>query len=1110
MHLRALGWTLALGVGAISACSGESSLPSTKGSGEPKSGLAQKPAAIRAEGYLVTEAPSDGAFAVFANGQAAPLFVSASDFPGVIRAAADLQGDIEKVTGVLPSLTEADTPTGSTAILIGTLGQSALIDSLVAAGKIDVSSIEGKWEAFIVAPVAQPVEGVDQGLVIVGSDKRGTIYGIYELSEEMGVSPWHYFADVPARARSAVYVPAGLHSMGEPAVKYRGFFINDENPALYDWYRAAFSQPDAGIKSDLYVHVFELLLRMKGNYLWPAMWGKSFNVDDAQNGDLADEYGVVMGTSHHEPLTRSEQEWYDTGHTQEQWNYGNNGAELRSFWQDGVERSGDREVLLTVGMRGSGDVPNPDAGIPLMESIVSAQRQIIGDVTGKDPAQVPQVWTLYKEVQGYYDDGMQVPEDITLMFADDNWGNIRRLPTAGANRSGGYGVYYHYDYVGGPRSYKWLNTNPIPRVWEQMRRAYALGADRVWIVNVGDIKPVEYPLHFFMDLAWDPEGWTAARLADYPRRWAKAQFGDEHAAEIGQLVSQYSKFNGRRKPELLSGSTYHATNFREATRVVEEYNALVTEAEAIEATLPENVKDAYFQLVLHPILACANLNDMYVSQAKNGLYADQGRASTNTMAQRVGDLFDNDTTIMNRYHSIADGKWNHMMKQTHIGYTNWEQPATQVRPTTETISVGAAALGVAVEGSAQAVTSGTATLPELSVYHPDEVRHIEVFNRGNGSVDFTAVPAEAYVSVDPASGTLGEDATISVSVDWSQVPAGDSEATIAIGGITVALPLRKPASPDPATVVGFVEQNGYISVDASHYTSKIDAGDVGWKIIPDLGRTGNAVHVQPDAAASVTAGAATPQLHYKMHFFETGQVEVRVYVSPSLPVRGSHYRYAVAFDDGAPQTVDIHTGLPDDFFDTAPTWEGWVSDNIIVKTTNLSVSSAGEHDLKLFMVDSGVVVQKIVVARAGLPGTYLGPPTRRPLNVEVEEVLPDTGNEPGTPGSSGGASSAAGGTGNGSGSGGAPGGGAASGVGGAVTGVGGNAPGTPGAGGVDGSGAGAATDGTGMPGEGCGCRTTGRASTTPWAGWAALLGLCAVVARRRRGLDGARQTRSAA
>ena len=430
-----------------------------------------------------------------------------------------------------------------------------------------------------------------------------------------------------------------------------------------------------------------------------------------------------------------------------------------------------------------------------------------------------------------------------------------------------------------------------------------------------------------------------------------------------------------------------------------------------EQKLPADQKDAYFQLVLHPILACANLNAMYVAQGKNSRYASQGRASTNTMASKVNDAFTNDTTITNRYHAVNAGKWNHMMDQTHIGYTTWDQPASQVRPSTQTISAtGAAAIGVSIEGATAALipSSAAGTLPELSAYYPQEARYIEVFNRGAGSFDYQAKSDAAYVTITPASGTLSADLTLEVKADFSQVPAGKSTATITVtgagGDVDLKLPLNNPASPSPASLAGFPEVNGRVSLDASHYSANVKKGGVGWSVIPDLGRTGNGVHIQPDDAASLTPGTDSPHLEYKLYLAEAGQVQAQVYLSPSLPASGSHYRYAVSFDDQAPQTVDIHSGLPNVFNDTAPVWEGWVSDNIIVKSTNLTPSSAGEHTLKLWMVDSGVVVQKIVVSRGTLPSSYLGAPTRLPLNTTLDVVIPDRGTPDPAGGAAGGSS----------------------------------------------------------------------------------------------------------
>lgn len=439
---------------------------------------------------------------------------------------------------------------------------------------------------------------------------------------------------MPVKQQQNLYVLPGRHTDGEPAVKYRGIFINDEAPALAGWATEKFG----GFNAEFYAHVFELIVRLKGNYLWPAMWGRTFYVDDPKNPELADAYGVVIGTSHHEPLMRAHDEWRRFGSSP--WNYQTNPDTLQKFWREGIRRMGDNESLVTIGMRGDGDEPMSEgSNIALLEKIVKDQRGIIADVTGKPASETPQVWALYKEVQDYYDKGMRVPDDVMLLLADDNWGNIRKLPKIGEKeRPGGYGIYYHFDYVGGPRNYKWINTNPLPRIWEQMHLAYEHGVNRIWIVNVGDIKPIEFPTEFFLDYAWNPAKWSAERLDDYTRLWAAEQFGEEHAAAIANMLSRYGKYNALRKPELLSPETYSLTNYREAERVVAEYNELAEKAEQLYQKMPDEAKDAFYQLVLYPVKASANLNALYLAVAKNHLYAKQGRAATNQMADKAKAL----------------------------------------------------------------------------------------------------------------------------------------------------------------------------------------------------------------------------------------------------------------------------------------------------------------------------------------------------------------------------------------------------------------------------------------------------------------------------------------
>jgi Glycosyl hydrolase family 115/Gylcosyl hydrolase family 115 C-terminal domain len=946
-------------------------------------GMAQRPSAVEPPTYVSSNA-APGAFPLSSAGKSAPLWVSTRDFPGVLRAANDLRTDIGRVTGAAPLLSSDTNPSQRDVVIIGTIGRSPLVDGLVRQRKLDVSSVAGRWETFLIQTVANPAPGIARGLVIAGSDKRGTIFGIYDLSARIGVSPWTWWADVPVRRESELFVLPGWYSLGPPAVKYRGIFINDEAPAFSGWAREKFG----GINHQVYERVFELILRLKGNYLWPAMWGNAFADDDSLNARLADDYGIVMGTSHHEPLTRAQQEWRRYG--KGPWNYEENDSTLRAFWRAGIQRMGTRENVVTIGMRGDGDMPmTQGSNIALLERIVADQRAIIADVTGKDASATPQLWALYKEVQDYYDKGMRVPDDVTLLFADDNWGNIRRLPAPqDRNRKGGFGVYYHFDYVGGPRNYKWLNTNPLARVWEQMHVAYESGADRIWIVNVGDLKPMELPIQFFLEYAWRPEWWPAERLPEYTRRWVERQFGAEHAGEIAEVVTTYLKFAGRRKPELLTPETYSLANYREAETIVAGFSELATRAERIQRALPDEFRDAYYELVLHPVLASANLNDLHVTVAKNRLYAQQGRASTNALADRARRLFARDAEISRYYNdTLAGGKWPHMMDQTHIGYTYWQEPPRNVMPRVDVIQVPPAAeLGVAWEGQQPfdpAMLAGggggpfrnrEAALPEFDAYQRQSY-WIDVFNRGQAPFEFTAHAGQPWVVVTPDRGKVELEQRLAVTVDWTKAPVGLDRVPITVTGpnerrVVIQAVVRNPAAPKRDEIIGFVEGNGYVSIEAEHFTRAVAAAPISWQRIPDLGRTLSGMTALPVTAPSQRPAGGSPRLEYRMFLHDSGTVQLRAYLSPTLNYSGRKegLRYAVSFDNESPQVVNMAA-------DTAlRSWEQSVADNVTTPLTRHHLDRAGEHVLNFWMVDPGVVLQRLVVDLGGVKPSYLGPP----------------------------------------------------------------------------------------------------------------------------------------
>lgn len=924
------------------------------------------------ESYISTK-KGKGNFTLSASGKSAPLYVSSKDYPGVIRVLKHLQIDISRVTNAQPDLSIDTIPGSKEIVLVGTLGRSPLIDKLVQDRKLNVEGIAGKWETFLIQVVEKPLPDVARALIIVGSDKRGTIYGIYDLSAKIGVSPWYWWADVPVKKQSNLYVMPGRHTRGEPKVRYRGIFINDEAPALSGWAYEKFG----GFNSKFHEHVFELILRLKGNYLWPAMWGRAFYVDDPINPQLADEYGIVIGTSHHEPMMRAHAEWAQFGSGP--WNYEKNDSVLKKFWRYGIKRMSSYESIVTIGMRGDGDEPMSEkANIALLERIVKDQRKILGEVTDKDVTTIQQIWALYKEVQEYYDKGMRVPDDVTLLLCDDNWGNIRKLPKLSDKpRSGGYGIYYHFDYVGGPRNYKWLNTNQIARVWEQMHLAYEYGARQIWIVNVGDIKPMEFPIEFFLDYAWNPEEWTAERLPEYTQLWAERQFGARYSKGIADILTGYTKFNSRRKPELLSPDTYSLVNYREAETVVGDYNKLAEKAQRIYDFLPADYRDAFYQLVLHPVIACANLNELYVTVGKNRLYAKQGRAATNILVEKAKELFNKDSAITYYYNNVmANGKWRHMMDQTHIGYTYWQQPEKNVMPEVREIEIPAAAdMGVTIEGSVNWWPNdiSEAVLPEFDPYHR-QTCYIEVFNRGKTPFEYTVQAEKPWVQVNPKRGRIGTEERLWVSVDWKKAPAGQHRVPITVTGlnegrVVVYAVISNPSSPKRNHVDRFVESNGYVSIEAEHYTRAVNTHPIAWQRIPDLGRTLSAMTPFPVTAPTQPPQGDSPRLEYRMYLFSKGEVKVKAYLSPTLNFHNNQgLRYGISFDNEPAQIINMHANK------TFQDWEESVRNNVTVEVSKHTLSTVGEHVLKLWVVDPGIVLQKLVVETGEVRPSYLGPP----------------------------------------------------------------------------------------------------------------------------------------
>lgn len=611
---------------------------------------------------LVVPGGGAGDFPLVHQGAAAPIFVAASDHPGVRLAAANLQADIARVTGKRPDL-PAGRPAAARAVVIaGTMGKSPLVDELVRSGKIRPDAIAGKWESFQLATVANPLPGVEHALVIVGSDRRGTIYGLYELSEQMGVSPWHYWADVPVRRQESLYIRAGTHTQGPPGVKYRGIFINDEDWGLHPWALNTLEPESKGIGPRTYEKVFELMLRLRLNYLWPAMHEVSREFHSIpENVELADRYGIVAGSSHCEPMLFNNAKWNER--ELGRWDYTLNKEKIHSAWEESAKTRGGKEAVWTLGIRGIHDrgmqgPNNTEMRIKIVSDVFQDQRALLDKYVTKEFGPVAQCFVPYKEVLTLYDAGLKVPDDVTLMWVDDNFGYIRRLGAPSErSRPGGAGVYWHLSYYGGPHSYLWINTTAPALMWEELHKAWENDARTMWVINVGDIKPMEIGMDYFSKFAWNPEGFGPDSQPAFLRDFAARQFGEAAAAPVADLLGRFYRLGTIRKPELMTRAWAAALPDQTAAELRREYQSLLGEEEKLAASIPAESRDSYFEMIGFPARVLGASGSIFMADRAlqrgdaAGLH-EQEIARRRTFLEQQVEHFN---------HGVAGGKWKHMM-----------------------------------------------------------------------------------------------------------------------------------------------------------------------------------------------------------------------------------------------------------------------------------------------------------------------------------------------------------------------------------------------------------------------------------------------------------------
>jgi hypothetical protein len=929
---------------------------------------------------------------------ATPILIDAADAP-VIRIATEmLAGDIDAVTGKTPAIVDA-LPTNETVIVIGTLGASKFIDDLVGRKLIDTTGVKGVWEAYRVAAVANPWPGVRRALVVLGADRRGTAYGALSLSRAIGVSPWVWWADVPVAKRAELSVPVDA-SARAPSVQYRGIFINDEDWSLRPWAETNFEAERGNIGPKTYERIFALLLRLRANTLWPAMHPGSlaFN-QDPRNAELADRYAIVMSASHAEPMLRNNVAEWDSN-LWGAFDFSTNREAVTQYWEARVKSNGRFENLYPIGMRGIHDssiVAGKELDrVKLLEDVFATQRNLLSKYVSADPAHVPQVFVAYKEVLDLYRRGMTVPADVTLGWVDDNFGYIRQLSTPDEQqRPGGAGVYYHLSYWGRPSSYLWLGTTPPALVASEMGRAWEANARRLWIANVGDIKPGEIAAEHFLDLAWDYVGTSRLTQTAYLTEWATQTFGREPAPQIAAVLDEHFRLAFIRKPEHMDFSHddvgVQPTDFSpvaygdESMRRLVDYERLLARATALEAGMPAEYRDAYYQLILYPITGARWMAEKALMADRSYLSAWQGRASADSYAAKSHAALTAIHAATTLYNMSARGKWKNFMNDDPR-----DQAIFAGLPTGSTISNAMVGLGIAVEGSVDALVRSPArpradyadrvarwrtagSKPDVlpaSNRAQRSPRFIDLFNTGKGELRWNITSPAPWVNLSKKEGMLEADERVWVSIDWPKVPANISSTTLTItagqDSYTVHVPLDRnpPVKAKPGT---FVSIDGVVAIEAEHFARKREEHGTGWSVKPALGRNGAALAAPTLTALTDVANA--PYVEYDFATEHAGKVKLTVEALPTFPLDSTRQlRYAVSIDGATAQTIDL---------DANRTWALDVVRNARITTTEWTLQAGTRHTIRLWALDPAVVVDRLVLDLGGQRKSYLGPPETR-------------------------------------------------------------------------------------------------------------------------------------
>lgn len=945
---------------------------------------------------IISEKYQKNDFKLFYKNKVSKILLDVNDFEVVKTATTHLKEDIKMVTGIAPKILSSEKKNKDDIIIIGTLGKSKWIDDLVSKGKIDISQIKDKWEAHSIQVIKNPYHKNSKALVIFGNDRRGTAYGVFELSKQMGISPWYWWADVAVKKKKAVIIKKGNYTSNTPDVKYRGIFINDEDWGMQPWSAKNFEKELGNIGPKTYAKIFELLLRLKANYLWPAMHPCTGGFNQyPENKIVADKYAIIMGSSHHEPLLfNTEGEWDEK--IKGEWNYVTNKEKMYNQLNQRVSENGKYENIYTVGMRGLGDYGiagdfSIEERIKITENAIRDQREILEKNTGKKTSEIPQIFVPYAEVLHLYNNGLKVPDDVTLMWVDDNFGYVRRLSDPiEAKRSGGSGVYYHIAYLGNPHEYTWLSSTNPALIYEEMKKSYDYGADSVWIANVGDIKPAEYNTSFFLDLAWNINTVNHTNVYAHQKKWYQNNFGDDIGAESAEIMKTYYQLNFERKPEFMGWGEQYASEkwreriedthysfnaYNEAENRIRNFNTLSQKVKQLYTKIPKDDKAAFYQLVYYPVVGATYSNNKLLLAQKNRMYAKLGHASTNKLASVVKKYQDSIKEITTIYESLENGKWKEIMSEI-------QSPAATFAylPPTEQIAIPQKGkMGILVEENEpiKAINRPLA-LPMFTSFY-DETYKVTLFNTGKQTIKWHSETSHNWIQLSNKKGIIDDEKTINIHIDWNKISDSDNN----LGHIIfydennnrthqVAVKAFNPLHIEKDPLKNkYVEKNGYLSINIENFDRKVETKETQFIKYEGLGLTGAVIGLSSNKAKTVghwVRNDTYAHMEYDIYTFNSGRFDIYTHMLPTYSVNGFQlHRIAISVDDESPKT--IYVGAPID----SETWRNNVRRNSSIHKSSHYISKPGKHTIKVFYADPGVIYDKMIIDFGGLKNSYLGP-----------------------------------------------------------------------------------------------------------------------------------------